>query len=77
MSKLKDLVSNVNKVTFMHYRHGEIWYTTDCGFQFPVPIADTGDGTFLATDRAMLYMRYIKRHIDVINKAKLAQHFST
>lgn len=71
MSKLKDLVSNGNKVTFMHYRHGELWYTTDCGFQFPVPIADTGDGTFLATDKAMIYMRYMRKHLESIEAGKL------
>lgn len=70
---LKDMVSGGKKVTFVFYKQKELWYTTECGFEFPVPIDDTGDGTFLAEDKALLFMRYIRKHIDVIEKAKLNQ----
>ena len=40
---LKELVKG-KKVRFRFYRDGEIWYATDGGFEFPVPIADTGTG---------------------------------
>lgn len=55
---LKDKV-----VTFVRYRKGELIYVTECGFEFPVPIDDTGDGVFKAKDKAMLFMRYVRKHI--------------
>jgi hypothetical protein len=36
----------------------------------PIPIADTGTATFLPEDKAMMFMRYIRKHLDVINKSK-------
>ena len=58
---LKEMVNNKQRVRFQFYRDGELWYATECGFEFPVPIADTGTATFLAEDRAILFMRYIRR----------------
>ena len=65
------MVSNGKTVTFEFYRKGELWYTTECGFKFPVPISDTGDGTFLKSDKAMLFMRYIRKQIDEVQKEEL------
>ena len=42
---LKELVKG-KKVRFKFYRDGELWYETDDGFEFPVPISDTGTGIF-------------------------------
>ncbi len=67
MSKLIEMIKG-KKVTFLHYAHKELWYTTECGFEFPVPIEDCGDATFLAEDKAMLFMRYIRKHIELINE---------
>lgn len=64
---IKDMVKNGKKVTFVKFRKGELIYTTECGFEFPVPVNDTGDGVFNATDKAMLFMRYIRKHITNIN----------
>ena len=64
MSTLKELVGNGKQVTFQFYRKGELWYKTDCGFEFAVPVEDTGDGVFLASDRAMLFMRYIRKQLE-------------
>lgn len=33
-------------------------------YKFPVEISDIGDATFKATDKAILFMRYIKKAID-------------
>ncbi len=65
------MVSSGKTVTFEFYRKGELWYTTECGFKFPVPISDTGDGTFLKSDKAMLFMRYIRKQIDEVQKEEL------
>jgi hypothetical protein len=73
MYSIKDMVSSGKRVQFDFYRAGELWYKTECGFEFPVPTDDTGDGVFLNDDKAILFMRYIRKHIDYLNKAKLEQ----
>jgi hypothetical protein len=62
--KIIDLVKN-QKVHFDFYRDGEMWYKTDSGFIFPVPIKDTkeiGNATFLRDDKAIFFMRYIRKY---------------
>lgn len=67
---LKDLVKDNKQVHFLFYRKGEMWYRTDDGFEFPVPVQDSGDAQFLAQDRAILFMRYIRQHLQDIEKGK-------
>lgn len=69
MKNIKDLVKN-KKVTFVHYRSGELIYSTECGFEFPVPISDTGHASFLAQDSAIKYMRWIRKHLEQQKEAK-------
>ncbi|MFY0656201.1 MAG: hypothetical protein JXR12_05525 [Neptunomonas phycophila] len=52
----------------MRYRKGELYYSTDCGFEFPVPVSDTGDGIFLAEDKALTYMRWIRKQLENIKE---------
>ena len=62
---LKDLVKG--KVKFVEYRKGNLWYESSLyTFTFPVPIEDVGDGVFLAEDKALLFMRYIRKHLETI-----------
>ena len=49
------------KVTFLFYKQGELWYTTECGFKFPVPIDDVGTAAMNAEDKALLFMRWIRK----------------
>lgn len=73
MRTLKEMVVNKQKVTFRYYRDGELWYATECGFEFPVPINDTGTGIFRAEDRAIRFMRWLRRQIQVIEEARVEQ----
>jgi hypothetical protein len=66
MYTLKDHIRGV--VNFSHYFDGNLWYTTNTGFAFPVPISDIGTATFKATDKAMLFMRYIRKHMELIDE---------
>lgn len=59
---LKDHVKGA--VHFQFYRKGELFYKTDSEFLFTVPVSDAGDGVFLAEDRAMLFMRYIRKQME-------------
>ena len=66
MPTLKELVASDNTVSFVSYRKGNLHYVTDCewAFEFIVPIEDCGDGIFLAKDRAMFFMRYIRKQLE-------------
>ena len=35
---IKEIVKNKNPCTFQNFRKGHLWYKTDCGFEFPVPV---------------------------------------
>lgn len=67
---IKDMVKDGKKVRFVQYKHNQLWYETECGFKFPVDTNDTGDGTFLAEDKAMLFMRYIRKAIKEIEEVE-------
>lgn len=62
---LKDHVKG--EVTFVYYRDGSLWYQAATGFKFPVPIDDIGSATFLAKDKAMLFMRWMRKHMAAID----------
>lgn len=65
---IKEMVKDGKKVRFVQYKHNQLWYETECGFRFPVDTSDTGDGTFLAEDKAMFLMRYIRKAIAEVQK---------
>jgi len=64
MFTLKELVGQGKRVRFTMYRKGQLHYKTDDGFEFQVPVDDCGDGVFLAEDKAMLFMRYIRKQLE-------------
>ena len=57
-------------VNFVSYRAGNLYYVTETGLLFPVPIEDTGEATFKSEDKAILFMRYIRKHLETIKEAK-------
>lgn len=70
MNDIKEMVKDGKKVKFLFYKQKELWYVTETGFEFPVPIEDINDGVFLVEDKAMLFMRYIKMHIKMLEDAR-------
>ena len=74
MRTLKEMIVNNQKVRFSFYRDGQLWYETECGFRFPVPITDAGTATFLAEDRAILFMRYIRKYMIATDDARRTQN---
>lgn len=69
MMNIKDMVKDDAYVYFEYYRDGALWYVTEVGsFLFPVPIEDIGNATFLNQDRAILFMRYIRKHMKVLEE---------
>ena len=45
---IKRAVSDNRKVNFVYYRENDLWYKTEFGELFPVPISDIGSATFNA-----------------------------
>ena len=70
MNSLKDMVKDNKHVKFSFYRDGEIWYETECGFSFPISGDDLKGAIFPAEDKALLYMRWIKKQLKTIEDAK-------
>lgn len=61
-------------VKFTHYQNAELWYQcTNTSFVFPVPIADTNEARFLAEDKALIFMRWIKKQMEANALAKAMQ----
>lgn len=69
MNTLKEMVAG-KKVFFSHYKENELWYSTECGFKFPVPVSDTGNAEFKNEDKATFFMRWIRKHIEMITNEK-------
>jgi len=71
---IKDLVKN-NFVKFDSYRQGLFYYILRTGeysgigdeyvdYQFTIPIDDIGTATLLSEDKALTYMRWIRKALD-------------
>ena len=68
--KMIDIVKD-QQVHFDYYRDGELWYKTDNGFIFPVPVNDKreiGNATFQRDDKAIMFMRYIRKYKEELDK---------
>lgn len=70
MNSIKEMVKDGKKAYFKFYRKGELFYETECGFEFPVDIKDAGDGIFLSEHKAITLMRYIRIHMKSIEAGK-------
>ncbi len=75
MKKIIDIVKD-QKAHFVFFRDQSLFYETDGGFQFPVPIGDAGSATFNAEEKAILLMRYIRKHVEHTAEAKNKQRTS-
>lgn len=61
---LKELVVGTT-VIFTKYFDQSLYYVVEgTDFEFPVPIEDIGNATFLASDKGSLFMRYIRKKLD-------------
>lgn len=70
--KLIDLIKD-QQVHFQYYRDHDLWYKTDSGFLFPVPLSDIGNATFNREHRAAELMKYIRKYKEVTDKEKELQ----
>lgn len=70
MYNLKEMVKDKKRARFCFYRDDALYYETECGFKFKVPLSDTGTGTFLAEESALQMMRWIRPAIQEIEEAR-------
>ena len=68
-TSIKAMVKN-KRADFFEYKKDNLWYKTEDGFEFPVPIEDIGDGIFKASEKAITLMRYIRKHLADIEEGK-------
>jgi hypothetical protein len=66
---VKRAVSEGRRVRFAYYRDGSLWYKTEFDELFSVPIEDIGNATFLSEDKAILFMRYMRKFNGAIQDA--------
>ena len=66
MWNVKNLVKDQKLARFIYFRDGALHYETEEGFVFPVPVNDAGSATFKAEEKAMLLMRYIRKHVQLV-----------
>lgn len=62
-----DLVKN-KSAHFQCFRAGALNYKTDDGFEFAVPVEDTGNASFEKKHKAMELMRWIRKQVDTIQR---------
>jgi hypothetical protein len=67
---VKDCVLGDKKVVFVRYQSDELWYRCESGFEFSVACHDTGAAAFLAEDKALMFMRWIRKHLAFLEGAR-------
>ena len=72
MKSIDKILDDNECVSFMFFLSGKLWYRTESGFKFPVPIKGSGQSVFLSEDRAKRFYPYIKAHAEKLDKAKAA-----
>ena len=66
---ITNLVKNKN-AHFVRFREGNFIYETDDGFQFPIPLTEIGNATLQAEDKALFFMRWIRRQTEVMKASE-------
>lgn len=51
-------------VEFQYFRDGALWYATEEGEVFPVPVEDAASSTFNRVEKGMMLMRWMRKWND-------------
>ncbi len=69
--KLADLVKGTVKL--VRVESYNLWYRhAEHDFEFPVPVSETNGACFLAEEKGLLFMRWIRPHLKMLEEAKQA-----
>ena len=69
---IKAHVAGERTVRLVRVKSGYLWYVTELGFEFPVPMSELGETTMLPVMRAMPLMRYVRIHAEHVSQARQA-----
>ena len=64
---VKDHIRGIAR--FEYFRDSSLWYRTESNLLFPVPISDTGTATFPSEEKAMFFMRWIRKYLAEVETA--------
>lgn len=64
---VKDLVKDSKRARFLCFRDGALWYETQDGFEFPIPVEDCKGAVFPREEKAIRFMRWIRKHLDLLD----------
>lgn len=67
---LKERVAGT--VKFVRLANSELWYVCEDGFEFAVPLTDTAGAEFKAEDKGLYFMRWIRKHMAMLDEARAA-----
>ncbi len=68
--KLKELIVG-KKAKFVEFHSETLFYDIE-GFRFPVPIYELQGASVKSEEKASVFLRWVKRTLDEINKAGIA-----
>lgn len=66
--KLKELIQD-NTVKFVRFKEGNFIYSikgANGDFEFPVPLNDIGGAELKSEDKAIYFLRYIRKHLETL-----------
>ncbi len=69
MTSIKDIVKGQN-AHFVFFQDDTLFYETDAGFLFPIPVSDIGSTRLSETEKAIRLMRWVRRHLENTKAAK-------
>jgi hypothetical protein len=63
------------KVRFSFYKAGYLYYKTESGLEFPIPVSEANENSaiFLAEDKAVYFMRWIRKYLGEL-QTEAAEH---
>jgi len=62
---IKEMIKG-KQARFVRYTDESLWYCTDDGFEFPIPIEEAKGGVFKAEHKAIRLMRWIRQHVNLL-----------
>lgn len=63
---IKDHIKGIAR--FVYFRDSALWYRTETGLLFPVPLSDIGTTTFEAEHKGIYLMRWIRKHLELLTQ---------
>lgn len=54
---IEEMMKDGKAETFLFYKDGEPWYRTIAGFEYPAPIKDKRETSYLLQEKSMHFMR--------------------